>query len=549
MAVFCSSSQCANGRAKVVVSQSDDLVSVFAKKNTKFIIKEDIDLGGRKVTIGDGGVLVFRGGSLANGTVVGNLTHVKAGNYEIFKRGYTRYRAYIKSGAKESAPPSLQKEYHKCLVLEGTWNNKKCGTNWTGLLNNSKENVMQAIKNYVALHSEGAKVKLPTIDAYGYEMTILPGDHTIDFNYSTISYPDDLSVWEDASITLPEGATPCSMESGYGLITLSSNTKLSNLTLDGKSTKRQDEKVRLGVSCLVSIGSSKNVTLENVKIINALGPGMTAQAGSMNITFRNCQFYNIGEHVLYSHQYQGYCHFESCTFDTWDSERVSVYRNGFNYIFKYDPPTDLKDISYDDIYKFDLIFNKCTFINPERKTIQGRTLGGFITGGFPIVVNINQCKFIGIAPPFNPGGGSKMTETTGLPNRMIVRDCYGAPYVYPSKANFNIVTEFYNCINIPFRTVYAKRYENCELYLDLYESNMENVSKSFKAEFSKPLVFKSCIIIDKGSPIKKNHPLLHRPVIFEDCSFKSIATQEEMEAVLGSNSSVVFKTCDFHREK
>lgn len=547
MAIFYCSSQYAYGRTKIVVSQSDDLVSVFAKKNTRFIIKEDIDLGRKKVTIGDGGVLVFRGGSLANGTVVGNLTHIKAGNYEIFKRGYTRYRAYVRVGSKESTPPSLQKEYHNCLIIEGTWNNKKCGTNWTGLLNNSNEDVMLAIKNYVALHSEGANVKLPTINAYGYEMTKLQGNHAIDLNYSTISYPDDLRVWEDVSIKLPEGATPCSLESGYGLISLSNNTKLSNLTLDGKSTKRQDEKVRLGVSCLVSIGCSKNVTLENVKIFNALGPGMTAQAGSKDITFRNCTFSNIGEHVLYSHQYQGYCHFEGCTFDTWDSERISVYRNGLNYVYNYSPTINAAGIPYDEIYQFDLTFNRCTFVNPERITSQGRTLGGFITGNFPIIVNVVNSKFIGTMPAFNPGGGSTPTEALGKPYKMVVRDCDGAPYVYPSKANYNILTEFYNCTNLPFRTVFAKRYENCELELDLYEDNTENVSTSFYDEFKEPLVITNCSFYDNGHNVTINHPLLHRPVLFYDCTFRSnISSNKSYELlnVKDSISSVTFEKCD-----
>lgn len=511
---------------------------------------EDIDLGGKKVQIGEGCVLVFRGGSLANGTIVGNNTRVKAGNYEIFKRGFTRYRAYIKTGAKESTPPALIRVYHKSIIIEGSWDNKKCSMNWSGLLNDNNEDVMLAVKNYVTLHKDGTTISLPTINALGYETTYLPGNHKIDFNNSTISYPDDLSLWEDTSIALPEDATPCPLESGYGLISLCSDTKLLNITIDGKSEKRQNETIRLGVSCLVSIGNSKNLVLENVKLFNTLGPGMAAQAGSKDITFKNCMFSNIGEHVLYSHQYQGYCHFVDCIFDTWDSERISVYRNGMNYILKYDPPIDLMGTTYDDIYKFELTFNKCTFINPERKTTQGRTLGGFITGSFPLVIYVTNSKFIGVAPALNPGNGSVMTERTGLPNRMVVKNCEGAPYVYPSKANYNIITEFYTCTNLSFRTIYAKRYENCELNLDLYESSIENITNGFETEFSEPLMVINCSFTDSGKVNVISHPVLHRPVVFEGCNFFSNVKRGKASDIISVSSNykpyIRFYNCEFN---
>lgn len=541
LAIFCCSSQFAYGRTRIVVKQSDDLERVFAGKRTKYIIMEDIDLGGKKVQIGEGCMLVFRGGSLANGTIVGNNTRVKAGNYEIFKRGFTRYRAYIKAGAKESTPPALIRVYHKSIIIEGSWDNKKCSMNWSGLLNDNNEDVMLAVKNYVTLHKDGTTISLPTINALGYETTYLPGNHKIDFNNSTISYPDDLSLWEDTSIALPEDATPCPLESGYGLISLCSDTKLLNITIDGKSEKRQNETIRLGVSCLVSIGNSKNLVLENVKLFNALGPGMAAQAGSKDITFKNCMFSNIGEHVLYSHQYQGYCHFVDCIFDTWDSERISVYRNGMNYILKYDPPLDLKGVSYNEIYKFDLTFNNCTFINPERKTTQGRALGGFITGSFPLVIYVTNSKFIGVAPALNPGNGSAMTETTGFPFRMIVSNCDGAPYVYPSRTNRNIITEFYDCINIPFRVVYAKRYERCLLFVDLYEDEIENITESFSNEFAEPLIIKDCEFIDRGRIVNTFHPLIHRSAIIDNSHSSGDSKPiliEKLIAVRGKHSTV-----------
>lgn len=537
------------GCNRVVVRQSDDLVKVFSAKNTKYIIKEALDLGGKKVKIGEGSTLVFRGGSMANGTVVGNNTKVKAKNYEIFKRGYVRYRACIEAGATRNSPPTVIKERHDYLVVEGTWNNKTCGTNWTGLERNSKEDAMLAIQNYVTLHNAGARVVFPKINVLGYERATLSGDHVIDFNNSTISYPDNLAIWEDKSIALPQGSTPCPLESGYGMITMRTNATIKNLTIDGKSTFRQDEPVRLGVSCMVAVGSAQNVTFENVVITNVLGPAITAQAGAKDILYKDCKFCNIGEHVVYSHQYKGFCRFENCTFDTWDSKRVSEYRDGLDYLYKHKPTYEEGIVSYEELYRFDLSFSNCTFNNPLRKTFQGRTLGGFFTGTFPVIIKVNGCRFSGAYPAFNPGQGCAISEKSKKTFRLVVCSCDGAPYVYSAKANSNIITEFYDCINIPFRTVYAKRYERCRLFIDVYESNTENVTPAFEKEFTQPLVIKGCLFYDNGSDGVINHPVFYRPVVFEDCIFTSSKYRNKIAELLTirtkSNPKISFKSCSF----
>lgn len=77
----------------VVSSFSMDYIKVFAQKEKKYIIKENIDLGGRKIVIGDESILVFQGGSLKNGLVIGNNTRIKETKKNIF---------------------------HNCII-EGTW--------------------------------------------------------------------------------------------------------------------------------------------------------------------------------------------------------------------------------------------------------------------------------------------------------------------------------------------------------------------------------------------------------------------------------------------
>lgn len=522
---------------KVVVIPEMDLTEIFSHNNTRFLIKENIDLDGKVVRFGENCTLVFRGGSLSNGTIVGNNTKVLGDDYEIFKRGYTRYRAYTIN----SSSPILVKKYHCCLIIEGTWNNKTCKPNWTGLLDESNEDVMLAVKNYAVLHKKGTKVKYPSFVAMGYDSTILPEDHYYDFCGAVVSYPDNLQDWEDITLPLPLGATPSPLESGYGLISLRSNSVIANLSLDGKSGFRQNEIIRLGVSCMIAIGNSENITLDNISITNVLGPAVTVQSQSKNIQFKNCCFHNIGEHIIYSHQYQGYCRFDGCSFDTWDSERLSDYRNGMNYLYKFDPPSDLEDIEYD------ISFTNCTINNPKRISAKGRTLGGFFTGCFPITIRINNCQFLGELPAFNPGGGSSKTDKMKKPIQLIIDHCVGSPYVYASNGNFNIITEFYNCKSLPFRTAYAIHYEDCELYLDVYEVNTENISSVFESEFSKPLIVRNCTLTDNGHENVINHPVFHRPILFEDCIFKTNVVRDRPQVLLNVqrniNGSIVFERC------
>lgn len=67
----------AYGCSKVVVKQGMDYQTVFSAKNTKYVIKQDINLGGKTVKIGEGSTLVFQGGSFVNGKIICNKTALK----------------------------------------------------------------------------------------------------------------------------------------------------------------------------------------------------------------------------------------------------------------------------------------------------------------------------------------------------------------------------------------------------------------------------------------------------------------------------------------
>ena len=68
-----------DGQPKNILSQT-----MINKENTIYEIRYDFDLNGNEITIPKGCVLDFQGGSLSNGTIVGNDTNIKANCYVIF---------------------------------------------------------------------------------------------------------------------------------------------------------------------------------------------------------------------------------------------------------------------------------------------------------------------------------------------------------------------------------------------------------------------------------------------------------------------------------
>lgn len=60
----------AYGLSRVVVKQNDKLEVLLARENTNYIIKDNIDLGGKTIKVGDGCKFTFRKGSLSNGAIV-----------------------------------------------------------------------------------------------------------------------------------------------------------------------------------------------------------------------------------------------------------------------------------------------------------------------------------------------------------------------------------------------------------------------------------------------------------------------------------------------
>ena len=71
---------CASGRTVALEGSS------FAKTNTRFVIDKMHNLGGKTIQFGANDTLVFKGGVLVNGVVVGNNTYVDASEKLVFQK-------------------------------------------------------------------------------------------------------------------------------------------------------------------------------------------------------------------------------------------------------------------------------------------------------------------------------------------------------------------------------------------------------------------------------------------------------------------------------
>ena len=58
--------------------------SMMSSANTIYHIQYDYDLDGASITVPAGCILKFDGGSMRNGTLVGNVTVIEGGNYQLF---------------------------------------------------------------------------------------------------------------------------------------------------------------------------------------------------------------------------------------------------------------------------------------------------------------------------------------------------------------------------------------------------------------------------------------------------------------------------------
>lgn len=107
-------------RKNIVSSINKNILTqdMIKKTNTRYIIQYDYDLNEKTITIPEGCVLQFEGGSFSNGIITGNNTKIKAG---------------------------LEKIFSTSVVLNGSWTVPRAYPEWFGAIGNGSTDCTKAI--------------------------------------------------------------------------------------------------------------------------------------------------------------------------------------------------------------------------------------------------------------------------------------------------------------------------------------------------------------------------------------------------------------------
>lgn len=530
----------AYGCSKVVVKQGMDYQKLFAGKNAKYVIKQDINLGGKTVKIGEGSTLVFQGGSLANGTLVGNKTKVKADDYEIFKHGRRTFRGYTLNGGYKYAIKTVN-----AIVIEGTWNNSHCGDNWTGMAAfTPNECAGLAINNYIRLHKRGAEVTLPKNGVYYVYEKIVCSGYSVDFNNSVIRSIDFNQV-EDNTISLPSVAQPRSLKSLYGLIDFNGDSAyIKNLMIDGRASQR-NEVPSLGTECLISMASNKNCQLQNIQIIDAVGGGICTYAIS-NCIFDNVTINGCGEHGIYTHAYDGDLKFNNCHFVNCGQNPTLYKQRGQSACVKF---SGSRDKGFAALKHLKAYFTDCIFESSSKTPV------ATFYSDIPYAEFL-RCEWKGVQ------GYSIVTpqlaEETGRLVEFKFVECDNPCYRIRS---VNTVRRLIRCTNVSNPFADAIELTDCEVNVG-YADIENNYTTTFANQYDTPVVCTNCKF-NKGEEDKpiRNTITNPRPMVFNRCQWSFVPstaqTQRGSYYIALSNpsnkgvraKSVEFNHCDIDIDK
>lgn len=519
---------------KVVVRQEMDLVKVFAGKDTKYVIKQDINLGRKTIKIGKGSTLVFDGGSLSNGTIVGNQTKVTADNYEIFKHGRRTFRGYTLNGSYRYAIKTSN-----AIVIEGTWNNTMCGNNWTGMCAFiPNECAGLAINNYIKLHKRGSVVSFSEKqEFYVYEPVICTG-YSVDFNNSIIKSIDFNSV-EDKTISLPNGAQSRALKSLYGLVVFGGdNAFLKNLIIDGCARKR-DETPSFGTECLLSMNTNNSCLLESIVLEDAVGCSICTYSIS-DCTFRNVTINGCGEHGIYTHAYQGSLKFEKCSFINCGQNPTLYKKRGQSACVKF---SGSRDRDYSQLKDLRAYFSHCLFESKKDNFAVATTYSDLPYAEF------NYCEWRG-----NVSGYSVVSpEFAEKIGRLIEYRFENCVNPCAKIRSVNTIRFLINCCEVHNPFADAVELSDCEIIADY--ADVENVyTGAFATEYDKPVVCKDCSFVKRrGDYSVKNAIKSPRPMTFIRCKWEFAPSEVSKNKgsyylVLSGEkrqNSVRFESCDF----
>ena len=330
-----------NGMGYVILRKNKTLAEQVTKENTIYEIRYDYDLDGGEVTIPEGCVLDFQGGSFSNGVIIGNRTDIKEAN-----------RSLIFSNIK----------------IQGTWKVANIYSEWFNLSTEINYDNTINIQNLCNL----------TSDNYFGNIYISGGPYYVSIpkNRNSVMLPNSNTIINiDGSIILNPTET-----GSYKIIYILDK---ECITIRGNGIISGDVETHIGSDgewghCIHILGGL-NCNIENLNLNSAWGDSVSIDSSeerrSENIYINNIKCKNSRRQGL-SIEGVNKAVITNCFFD-------SIYMgvSGTN-------PGAAIDIEpwRDGEYAEDIYVENCTAINCR----QGFSVVGLIKN-----VTINNCRFRG----------------------------------------------------------------------------------------------------------------------------------------------------------
>ena len=140
----------------IIVKNGTDVYKIFTRPNRRYVVREDLDLGGKEIVIGENSILVFEGGSLLNGKIKGRNTIIEAAPIQIFS----------------------------CIKISGNFQCNTVYPQWFGAIPNGKNDCSAAIQEAIDFAVNEYDVSNPwdiqQIQGNGLKVVLPPGVYILE---------------------------------------------------------------------------------------------------------------------------------------------------------------------------------------------------------------------------------------------------------------------------------------------------------------------------------------------------------------------------------
>lgn len=260
----------------------------FDSENTIYEIRYDFDLNGEEITIPEGCILKFKGGSLSNGTIIGNNTIIDAEQYCIFKNN-------IKI-LGEWCCPDIYDAWFSMSEIIGEDNSKNL-QNMCNLTTDGNSGIIHLSnkKYYVSIKQNGddesvMKINSDTEIIFDCTICLNTNDFT-NYRLLHIKNKNNIHIHGYGKIIGDvDNKIIGTGEWGHGIVIIDSE----NIIIDGIIIEKcWGDGIYIGQSREDVNLYSNNITIRNATCDYNRRQGMSITA-ALNLLIENCKFTNTG---------------------------------------------------------------------------------------------------------------------------------------------------------------------------------------------------------------------------------------------------------------